>query len=415
MLLDFTVGNFGPFKDDVTLSMDATRVTEHKENLLEAESLKKDILSSALIFGPNGAGKTFITNALFALNAVVRTVDGEIDDSLYIPYKVIASCRESPVRMRIRLILDGVLYDYRVEYRIGEITYESLHYYPKNRARTVFTRTAEGEYSGGKKRIIDMTTPGKTYLAMATLATDPVCAEVRDAIFHDIIVLSPELNSLVQKSCRITGDDPERKALAINALAAADLGISDFSYKERMIKLSDVKQKIPPEMYESALKKSDEFPRRDIFLRHDFTSPEADDEGKIFNIWQESAGTSCMFGLAAPLLDVLENGKVLVIDELGSHLHPMITRWIVKQFSGENNPNGAQLIANTHDISLMDTRELLRRDQIWFVNKSREDGSSELYCLSDFEGVRSDVDVRTRYLDGRFDAVPAVKHRGVMG
>lgn len=415
MLLDFTIGNYGPFREDATLSMDATRVGEHKENLLDVGSSRKGVLSSALIFGPNGAGKTFISNALMALRLVVRTVDEDIPDFLYTPYRVSASCRESPVRMRIRLILDGILYDYRVEYETGKVTYESLYYYPNKKAKRVFTRTEDEGYKGAKKSVMKMTTSGKTYLAMAALTADPICAKVRNAILGDIVILSPELDELVQRSCRSVGDDPKRKAVAIKALAAADFGISDFSYKERMIKLSDVKQKIPPEVYESALKSYDEFPMRDIFLRHDFTSPEADEEGRTIPMRLESAGTSCMFGLTDPLMDVLENGKVLVMDELGSHLHPLITRWIVKQFSSPNNPNGAQLIANTHDIGLMDIRELLRRDQIWFVNKSREDGSSELYCLSDFEGVRSNADVMIRYLDGRFDAVPAVRHRGVIG
>lgn len=107
----------------------------------------------------------------------------------------------------------------------------------------------------------------------------------------------------------------------------------------------------------------------------------------------------------------MENGKVLIFDDLGAHLHPMVTRWIVRQFSRDNNPHGAQLIAGTHDIGLMDTDELLRRDQIWFVNKNREDGASELYSLSDFSGVRKDTDVLRRYLDGRFDTVPSIKHR----
>ena len=91
-----------------------------------------------------------------------------------------------------------------------------------------------------------------------------------------------------------------------------------------------------------------------------------------------------------------------------------IVDFIVKQFADPNNPNGAQLIANTHDISLMDIDELLRRDQIWFVNKDRKTGTSELYCLSDFDGVRKDTDVMRRYLDGRYDAVPVVRHRGVI-
>lgn len=413
MLLDFTVGNFGPFRDDSTLSMNATKITEHPDNLLDSNLSNEDVLSSVIVFGPNAAGKSYITDAMYILKRIVQTVDENISASLYVPYRLSKSCRESPVRIRVRLIIEGLLYDYKVEYKAGEITSESLYYYPKNRPKRVFVRSGE-DYTGAKKRIIAMTTSGKTYLAMASVGADPLCSKVRNAILSDFVMLQSDLGALVQESCRFSDDNPERKAMTIRALGTADLGISDFTYSERQIKLVDLKNKLPPDLYESARRETDTLSTRDIFLRHDFTAPDVDEEGRVFPIELESAGTSCMFGLMAPLIDVLENGKVLIMDELGAHLHPMLTRWIVKQFSRENNPNGAQLIANTHDIGLMDIDELLRRDQIWFVNKSREDGASELYCLSDFDGVRKDTDVLRRYLDGRFDAVPAIRHRGVI-
>ena len=139
-----------------------------------------------------------------------------------------------------------------------------------------------------------------------------------------------------------------------------------------------------------------------------------DEAGRFFPLDAESIGTLSVFGLIAPLIDALENGKVLVMDDLGAHLHPLLARWIVQQFDEYRNPNGAQLVASTHEVSLMDIEELLRRDQIWFVNKDREDGHSDLYCLSDFDGVRKDTDVIRRYLDGRYSAIPWVKHRGVL-
>lgn len=414
MLLDFTVGNFGPFRDDATLSMNATKITDHTENLLNSDLSDENILSSAIIFGPNAAGKTFFVNALSALIGVIQTVDGAIPSALYAPYRLSASCRESPVRMRIRLILGGILYDYRIEYESGTVISESLRYYPRKRPVRVFTRSAGNEFVGAKKHIEAMAAPGKTYLAMAALSGDPTCTGVRNAILNEFVILPPDLNILVQRSCAFSDGDPQKKAMTVKALNTADLGISDFTFTERKISLLDLKRKIPPELYESAQRSADTLSTRDIFLKHEFPSSEADEIGKMFPIELESAGTTCMFGLIAPLIDVLENGKILVMDELGAHLHPVLTRWIVEQFSERNNPNGAQLIANTHDISLMDIAGLLRRDQIWFVNKDRTDGSSELYCLSDFGGVRKDTDVLRRYLDGRFDAVPAVKHRGAI-
>ena len=115
-----------------------------------------------------------------------------------------------------------------------------------------------------------------------------------------------------------------------------------------------------------------------------------------------------------PLVDSLVNGKTLLIDEFGSHLHPLLTRWLVKQFSKRNNPNNAQLIVITHDVGLIDTKDLIRRDQIFFTDKDRKDGSTTLYCLSDFKGTRKDDQVLKAYLMGRYDAIPLVSSRGVM-
>ena len=129
---------------------------------------------------------------------------------------------------------------------------------------------------------------------------------------------------------------------------------------------------------------------------------------------EESVGTRYMFGIMGPLVDSLVNGKTLLIDEFGSHLHPLLARWIVEQFSKMNNSNNAQLVVITHDVGLIDTRDLIRRDQIFFTDKNREDGSSTLYCLSDFKGTRKDDQVLKAYLMGRYDAIPLISSRGIM-
>lgn len=392
MLLDFTVGNFGPFRDDSTLSMNATKITEHPVNLLDSNLSDEDVLSSVIVFGPNAAGKSYITDAMYILKRIVQTVDENISASLYVPYRLSKSCRGSPVRIKVRLIIEGLLYDYKVEYKAGEITSESLFYYPKNRPKRVFARNGD-EYVGAKKRIAAMTASGRTYLAMASLNSDPLCTKVCNAILTEFVVLPSDLNDLAPGSCRSIDGDSRRKTAVLGVLDILDLGIDDIvcsNGQDRPV---------------------DGITTEDVFLRHGFASPNTDEEGRTIPIELESSGTQCILGLIPSLIDALENGRVLIIDDLGAHLHPMVTSWIVRQFSRDNNPHGAQLIAGTHDIGLMDTDELLRRDQIWFVNKNREDGASELYCLSDFNGVRKDTDVLRRYLDGRFDAVPSIKHR----
>ena len=412
MLIDFTVGNFGPFKDDMILSLEATTDKDHADNLITTGCVKNNLLSSTIIFGSNAAGKTYIVRALRTLMSIVRTIDEGIPSFLYAPYRVSKENRESPVRFKIRLAIDDVVYEYRVEYEAGVITYESLFHSPNNRMSRVFERTDPMTFKGGRKMISNITTPDRTYLAMASINGDPTCKKVRDAIIHDFIFIDANHKTLVQEACTFATDNPKRKEMLIKALMIADFGINDFTYSDRKLVLDNFKDQISPSLYKRLQDMSSKLVHHDILLRHDFT--DADEEGSVFPIEIESEGTICMFGLLGPMIDALENGKILVIDDLGAHLHPALTRWIVKQFSKEYNPNGAQLIANTHEVGLMDIKGLLRRDQIWFVNKDRANGAADLYCLSDFDGVRKDADIMRRYLDGRFDAIPTVRHRGVI-
>jgi hypothetical protein len=120
----------------------------------------------------------------------------------------------------------------------------------------------------------------------------------------------------------------------------------------------------------------------------------------------ESNGTQRFFALAGLWLDALDQGALLVIDELDCSMHPSLTWKLVELFqTGDANPNGAQLVFSTHDSTLMDL-ELFRRDQIWIVEKDRA-GASRLSSLYDFEEKpRNNEAVQRRYLAGRYGGVP---------
>jgi hypothetical protein len=125
----------------------------------------------------------------------------------------------------------------------------------------------------------------------------------------------------------------------------------------------------------------------------------------------ESEGTRKLFALSALIIDALEHGKTLVIDELDSKLHPFMMTFILNLFhSTEKNPKNAQLIFNTHDVNLLSKR-FFRRDQIWFTEKN-EYGATELYSLADFkdltdEGINNET-FQNDYFQGRYGAVPFI-------
>jgi len=118
----------------------------------------------------------------------------------------------------------------------------------------------------------------------------------------------------------------------------------------------------------------------------------------------ESEGTKKLFALAAPLIDTLKLGRVLIVDELDARLHPLLTREIVSLFnSNKTNPNHAQLVFTTQDTNLLDNR-FLRRDQVWFTEKDRQ-GVTRLYSLAEYK-VRNDASFERDYILGRYGAIP---------
>ena len=131
------------------------------------------------------------------------------------------------------------------------------------------------------------------------------------------------------------------------------------------------------------------------------------DKGHLFELDfnEESDGTQRFFRLAGPWLDVLQEGRILCVDELNAHLHPLLVQYLVEMFHNqEKNPNNAQLIFTTHETSILN-QELFRRDQIWFTEKD-EYNATTLYPLTDFRPRKGVENLERGYLQGRYGALP---------
>jgi uncharacterized protein len=134
------------------------------------------------------------------------------------------------------------------------------------------------------------------------------------------------------------------------------------------------------------------------------------DKGRAqFNLGDESEGTQRLFMLAGPLFEILRTGSVLFVDELDRSLHALLVRQLIEMFQNPSlNPAGAQLVFTTHDTSLL-SGDLLRRDQVWLVEKDA-DQASRLYPLTDFAPRKKEA-LERGYLSGRYGAVPVLKRR----
>ena len=123
----------------------------------------------------------------------------------------------------------------------------------------------------------------------------------------------------------------------------------------------------------------------------------------------ESDGTRKLAMSIAPAIEsALKKGGVLIVDEIEKELHPMLVDFVVAKFqSKQSNPKGAQLIFTTHNTELMNM-EILRKDQLYFADKSNEDGISELYSISGL-GTRTTENIRKGYLLGKYGATPDIE------
>ncbi|MFW6233588.1 MAG: AAA family ATPase [Nanoarchaeota archaeon] len=184
------------------------------------------------------------------------------------------------------------------------------------------------------------------------------------------------------------------KEKIMELLESCDLGIVDLEVKKKSEE--DIPIDLPKKFHKYLMT---EF---DIKFIH-----EQENGNKIerisFDYNEESSGTQKIFDIAGSILDSLENNKVLFIDELEKSLHPLLMEHIVKIFNGKKNKN-SQLIFTTHNTELLDLN-ILRRDQIWFMEKDPNKDTS-LISIFDFKGIRKDLDIKKAYYSGRFGAIP---------
>lgn len=396
MIVDLTVRNFGPFRDGVVLSMEPATISGNEFAIQDSPALKNGLLKAAAIFGANASGKTFLVDAVRCLKDVVGHPRPEGDPVPgYIPFALSEKSSSEPVSMELRMVIDDILFSYGISYDGDRIVSESLYHSPNGRRALIFRRGDENK--GMDPEILAKVSTSTTYLYMASEYNDRLCTCVLREI-RNISIIYQGLEQDTRGPFMLAQRDPEIKRMMLSALDAADLGIRDFYGEERVV--GSYIPKHDPGGGEIVRKVTD------IRLVHAFSDEDVED--LAFPISMESNGTVEMFSIMGPISSALKYGGTVMVDGFGSDLHPLLTRWLVGLFNTEANTNGAQLIVNTHDISLMDIRELFRRDQIWFTSKDRRNGVSTLYSLADVKGVRKGSDIRDDYLMGRFSAIPSV-------
>lgn len=417
MLLQFTFGNYRSFRDETTFSMVASSGAEHREThtIPIPGDNESRAVRSAGIFGPNASGKTNLLRALNAMSDIVvkSATSGQRGDDIapITPFRLTAEHREAPTAFAASFIIDGVEYEYAFAATRSEVVEESLYAYPKGQARRWFERRFSvshdsGEFNPGdylkghRKQIWDATRPNALFLSTAAQLNNKQLAPIFDW-FRKSVAYLPGRRLGPGFTADISVNEKERKRI-LELMSAADLGIRDIFVEEEPVDFDAL-----PSGLAEIIEKSNQREKVERILGRSvrFQHTEVPEEEALLDLNEESHGTQQFFALAGPVLDVLDQGRVLLVDELNASLHPTMVREIVSLFNDpETNPNGAQLIFNTHDVTLL-SQDLLRRDQIWFTEKFG-DGASRLTPLLEFKPRKGTEALRKNYLQGRYGGLP---------
>ena len=423
MLIEFTVGNFRSFRDPQTLSLVAAPIKskdpELDENTVIKTAANPDLLTSAAMYGANASGKSNLVRALafmkrFVMHSLKETkATGGIQVE---PFRLHAATVGQPSHFEIVFIEGGKRYRYGFEVTKERVTAEWLFFVPSTREARLFEREGDditvGSYFKEGRDLEQHTRPNALFLSVVAQFNGPKAQKLvtwfgRLGIISGVDDIGMMPFTLMQL---VEGEHSE----AIKQLVCRlDLGIGDLQVEKTVRSKPQLPDEMPDEIRQAFLtimNASDADERLSIHTIHTQYDHEGNPVGQeLFELDEhESEGTQKLFSMSGPLLDTLQKGRVLVVDELDARLHPLMTREIISLFNHKaTNPNGAQLIFNTQDTNLLDNR-LFRRDQIWFVEKDQQ-GASHLYSLAEFK-VRNDKDYERGYIQGRYGAVPYLSH-----
>lgn len=397
MLKTFTVRNYKSIRKEMTLELHASTVSEHKESIIKGQNGEK-ILPVSVIYGPNGGGKSNLIEALcvichrilhpiYAVHNIYKFGE-KIRTAGIRTFMFDPDAADEPTEFRIVFTTLQADYVYIIHIKEEKVVYESLKRKSNGKGKwaKVFERTGNEIVPGegftqfkvceGMSDVL----PFLSYLGIVN-GKNEVVSDVIDWFGNGINFLNygnpaHELNTPIPSS-------HELQQLTSDMLREMDLGIDGL----RVEKAAD---------------------QIDIYLRHTIN-------GKSVEIpfEDESSGVRKILGII-PLLAISRIwGSTLVIDELDAKLHPRLLQYIIELYSDVkgSNKSGAQLIFTSHDLTTM-SNELLRRDEIWLMEKG-ELQESQLRRLSEIknekeEAVRKDAKFEKQYMEGKYGALPAI-------
>lgn len=411
MLLEFRVSNFRSIRDEQVFSLvasnaDKTLTSTH----LAATGIKAlpYVVRSAVLYGANASGKsTLLASMDFMRRAIAESATIIQPNQPYNvqKFKLDKTKAAEPVTFELSFLMQGVRYQYAFAMHAERFVSESLVMYQTSKPTQLFSRqlNASGEaydyefssaLKGPKQLWQDSTRPNALFLSTAAQLNSDMLGQVFRWLVEKFVFLPSGARINHDFTTKLLETDAGRSVVR-DFLTKADISIADIQATSRKGFENQFLLEPNGKAQTSSVEKE--------FLLPVFEHVTNNGSAK-FELHEESEGTQRLYGLAAPVLDVLGHGRVLVVDELDASLHTLLVRQLVSMFHNpEINTNGAQLIFSTHDTALLDT-DLFRRDQIWLTEKD-EHQATRLYPLTDFS-PRNKEALERGYLAGRYGGIP---------
>lgn len=394
MLCQFSFQNFKSYRAETVFDFQAAAIPEFADSLIRKEKCSS-LLPVGVVYGPNGGGKT---NLLQALSCVITTVVKPIHD--------LEKNRQSLI-MQQNVGVEPFLYDaeclgkpteFQIFFRTGEYEYR---YYLGILNNEIMAETLDRKKIGGKKPAHIFYRDGKEislgnvlkkegvncsvnakmpYLSFLAINYNiPVIAEVQE--WFESCVIRNYASTWAETRIMVS-DDEEFKRRIITLLNDMGIDVVDYRFDQK---------------------------EKQLYLKREIESCEYE-----LTFEHESDGTRKLIAALPVLLIALQEGRLVIIDELDAKLHPKLLRYVISMFTNPKiNRHGAQLLFTSHDMSTM-KNTVFRRDEIWFAALD-ESHNSEIYSLyeirrEDNERVNSTAAFDKQYLEGRYGADPYLQN-----
>lgn len=419
MLIEFNVTNYRSIRDTQTLAMTSSKYYKGLEetNCFDSNvSGLPNLLRTAVVYGPNAGGKSNLIKAMQFMQGFVLTSHSHQEGQRInvAPFALSTETRMAPSEVEVFFVQDHVRYQYGFAATPIRITREWLLAYPEGKAQRWFERTYNhkedkenwyfgSKFTGRKQLWQEATRKNALFLSTAIQLNNEQLKPVFSWFQHTLAIIPPNAPINIKFTLDQCESDEGKKRI-MEFLQSADLTIAGIDVKKIKVPFSptmlpaeiaqEVKEKITRDMQDK------EMPL--IFFQH------RDDRGELvpISLSDESDGTQKLFAFSGPWLDVFAKGRILFVDEMDTSLHPLLVRFLIMNFHNTTvNKSNAQLIFATHDTSVLDA-DLFRRDQIWFVEKSKSNATT-LFPLSDFSPRKGEA-LEKSYLKGRYGALPFI-------